>query len=73
MDKKLHTTELGWTQYCVRGFKHLSNHHITADGLIGERVTPETATHAIIVEVERVSELELKIIPVEERELQCLK
>lgn len=67
--KGLHTTEFGYTTYSVRGFKHLSNHHITADGLIGERVTPETATHAIIVEVERVSDVELKIISVEEREL----
>lgn len=67
--KELHTTEHGWTQYCVKGFKHLSNHYITADGLIGERVTPESATHAIIVEVECVSDQELKIISVEEREL----
>lgn len=64
----LHKTELGWTQYCVKGFKHLSNHHITADGLIGERVTPETATHAIIVEVEPDGD-HLKIVSVEERVL----
>ena len=65
----LHTTELGWTEYCVPGFKHLSNHHITEDGLIGKWVIPETATHAIVVEVERVDELELKITSVETRVL----
>lgn len=51
----LHTSELGWTEYCVQGVKHLSNHHIV-DGLIKERVTPETATHAIVVEVERIGD-----------------
>jgi hypothetical protein len=65
----LHTSELGWTTYCVQGLKYLSNHHYTDDGLIGERVTPETATYAIVVEVERISDLELKIISVETREL----
>lgn len=66
----LHTSELGWTEYCVTGFNgHLSNHHITTDGLIGERVTPETATHAIIVEVEKIAPGELKIVSVEKREL----
>jgi hypothetical protein len=69
MVMNLHQTELGWTTYCVQGFKYLSNHHVTEDGLIGERVTPETATHAIVVEVERISDLELKIISVETREL----
>lgn len=51
----LHTSEFGWTEYCVQGINSLSNHHYTLDGLIGERVTPETATHAIVVEVERIS------------------
>lgn len=65
----LHKSEFGWTQYCVRGLEHLSNHHITEDGKIGERVTPETATHAIVVECERVNGA-LKITSTEERELQ---
>ena len=59
----LHISELGWTEYCVQGVKHLSNHHIV-DGLIKKRVTPETATHAIVVEVERVDD-ELQITSVD--------
>jgi hypothetical protein len=47
----LHKTEFGWTTPCIvteRGT--YSNHHYTEDGLIGERVTPDSATHFIVVE-----------------------
>ena len=49
-----HKTEHGWTTYVIKGRSEdsWSNHHYTADGLIGERVTEETATHAIVVEIE---------------------
>jgi len=41
----------GWTEYCVKSPKgNPSNHHYTADGLLGERVTPETATCKIVVD-----------------------
>lgn len=53
-DQPLHKSKHGWTTYAVQGFKGLSNHHITDDGLIGLRVTPDDATHAIIVECEEV-------------------
>lgn len=64
----LHTSELGWTTYCVQGLANLSNHHYTDDGLIAERVTPDTATHVIIVEVEKDDD-RIFISSVEKREL----
>lgn len=67
----LHKSELGWTEYVIMspisGFP--TNHHYTKDGLLGKRVTPQDATHAVVVEVERVDETTLKITSTEVREL----
>lgn len=66
----LHKTELGWTEYVVMsphsGFP--TNHHYKQNGLLGDRVTSSTATHAIIVEAERIDG-EFKITSTEVREL----
>lgn len=67
----LHKTDNGWTEYVIMspisGFP--TNHHYTKDGLLGKRVTPQDATHAVVVEVERVDETTLKITSTEVREL----
>ena len=67
----LHKSEFGWTEYVIMspisGFP--TNHHYTKDGLIGKRVTPQDATHVVIIEVESIDELTRKITSTEVREL----
>lgn len=59
----LHKTEHGWTTYCVMSPRGTpTNHHwkvVNGQEYITERVTPETATHAIIVEAEVDGEMEI--------------
>ena len=65
----LHKTELGWTTYCIiSDTGHPSNFHHTDDGLLDRRVTPDDATRAIVVEVEKIDG-ELKITSTEVIEL----
>lgn len=67
----LHKSEFGWTQYVIMNpiSGNFANHHYTKDGLIGKRVTPQDATHVVIIEVESIDELTRKITSTEVREL----
>lgn len=65
----LHKTEHGWTTYCIISpTGNPSNFHYTDNGLLDKRVTPDDATHVIVVEVEKTGD-ELKITSSEMIEL----
>lgn len=62
---KLHTYEFGQTIPCILTEQGTyATHHLTPDGLEGERVTDDTATHFFVVESVVRNPITMEIQPI---------